>query len=173
MGEFVPIFRLRRLLSTPQPLFTPLHYAEAWSFVYFLIHADDGRNADVLNRYFILIQQREDPVEAFAKAFRAPLANVEKAWCAYVDELLKQNPVPKTGQPSGSTRLRTPSAANFPVFDAQRTRYDVRYMPGPLDDSQGVLTVEYLRPITDEEFDLIVAAVLAAQEEPGEGEAPE
>jgi len=115
-GRFVPVIRLRRLLTTPQPSFTPLHYAEAWSFVYFLLDADDGRNADVLNRYFILIQQREDPVEAFARAFRAPLDKVERAWCTYVNELLKQNPVPRTGQPSGggpgatnSHRLRAAS----------------------------------------------------------------
>ncbi len=100
-GRFVPMIPLRHLLAARE--FTPLHYAEAWSFVYFLLRAEDGRNADVLNRYFILIQQREDPVKAFAKAFRAPLDKVEKAWRTYVDELLKKHAPQPPARSAGAT----------------------------------------------------------------------
>jgi len=103
-GHFKPVIRLRDLLLAEQPQFSPLHYAEAWSFVYFLFHAYDGKNADVLNRYFILIQQREDPVEAFSKAFRARLSKVEEAWCEYVDQLLKEESLPEAGGTAGSTQ---------------------------------------------------------------------
>ncbi len=87
--------------------------------------------------------------------------------------LLKTNPDPTLAQDVLGTLGKEVVVRELPVFDAQRTPYDARYMPGPVDESKGVLTVEYLPPITDEEFDLIVAAVLAAQEEPAEGEAPE
>lgn len=100
-GRFLPMIPLRHLLEARE--FTPFHYGEAWSFVYFLLHADEGRNADVLNRYFILIQEREEPVEAFAKAFRAPLDKVEEAWRTYVDELLKKHAPQPPGGPAGST----------------------------------------------------------------------
>ncbi len=100
-GRFVPMIPLRQLLAARE--FTPFHYAEAWSFVYFLLRAEDGRNADVLNRYFILIQQREDPVEAFAKAFRAPLDKVEEAWRTYVDQLLKKHAPQPPARPAGAT----------------------------------------------------------------------
>ncbi len=59
------------------------------------------------------------------------------------------------------------------AYDAVRAAAKIRLMPGPVDYSKGVLEVESLPPITDDEFDLIVAAVLTAQEEPGEGEEPE
>ena len=100
-GRFAPMIPLRHLLAARE--FTPLHYAEAWSFVYFLLRAEDGRNADVLNRYFILIQQREDPVKAFAKAFRAPLDKVEKAWRTYVDQLLKKHAPQRPARSAGAT----------------------------------------------------------------------
>ncbi len=100
-GRFVPIIPLRHLLAARQ--FTPFHYAEAWSFVYFLLRAEGGRNADVLNRYFILIQQREDPVEAFAKAFRAPLDKVEEVWRTYVDQLLKKHAPQPPARSAGTT----------------------------------------------------------------------
>ena len=104
-GRFVPLVPLRQLLTARQ--FTPAHYGEAWSFVYFLLHGHGGRNAEVLNRYFQLIQQREDPVEAFAQAFRAPLAKVERAWRDYVEDLLKQNhpgPTPPLTPPAPAPR---------------------------------------------------------------------
>ncbi len=59
------------------------------------------------------------------------------------------------------------------AFDAQRTRYDARLMPGSVDYSKGVLEVEFLPPITDEEFDTIVAAVLSVEEQPAEEEQPQ
>jgi len=88
-GRFVPAVPLRQLLTAER--FTPAHYAEAWSFVYFLLEGHGGRNADVLNRYFQLIQQGKDPAEAFAQAFRAPLAEVEWAWRGYVEQVLREH----------------------------------------------------------------------------------
>jgi len=98
--RFVPTIPLRHLLTAEE--FTLFHYAEAWSFVYFLLHGDGGRNADVLNRYFILIQEGEDPVEAFARAFRAPLSKVEDAWRAYVNKLLQEF-APRVSVPAHSS----------------------------------------------------------------------
>jgi hypothetical protein len=87
-GHFVPVVPLRDLLTANN--FSPAHYAEAWSFVYFLLQSSGGRNAELLNRYFNLIQQGEDPVQAFDASFQTPLATVDQAWRASVDELLNK-----------------------------------------------------------------------------------
>jgi hypothetical protein len=49
----------------------------------------------------------------------------------------------------------------LPVFDALRTPYDTRVMPGPVDFSKGSLTVEHLPAISDAEFDGIFAGAVA------------
>jgi len=100
-GHFVPKIPLGDLLTTQD--FTATHYAEAWSFVYFLLHAYGGRNAEVLNRYFILIQQGQDPVRAFVAAFQTPLDAVDGAWRAYVEELLKKDLSQLLALPAEST----------------------------------------------------------------------
>jgi len=56
------------------------------------------------------------------------------------------------------------------AYDAVRTAADAQLMPGPVDYSKGVMTVEYLPPITDDEFDTIIAAVLPVEGEPAEDE---
>jgi hypothetical protein len=101
-GRFISLLGL---LSTEQAGdFTPLHYAEAWSFVHFLLNGQGGRNAHVLNTYFVLIQQGETPTEAFADAFRLPVDTVQQAWLQYVDELLTKWPADPT---QGLTTVRT------------------------------------------------------------------
>jgi len=191
-GALIPLEQLLQAQSV-----TPLYYAEAWSFVHFLLNGLGGRNADVLNRYFVLIQKGEDPVEAFTEAFRAPLDKVQKAWVEYVDGLIATMPQrsgPGLRKPPHHERfhredgfgaafrrgmlteaslysrqilahalLRTspdyvraaelmtalalePQTKDIPVFDALRSEADARFMPGPVEYSKGVLTVEHLPP---------------------------
>jgi len=58
------------------------------------------------------------------------------------------------------------------AFDVARTPYYCRLMPGPVDYSKGMLTVEYLPPINDDEFDALLAGVLQSREEAVEDERP-
>jgi hypothetical protein len=88
-GHFVPQIPLADVLTANS--FSSAHYAEAWSFVYFLLQAYGGSNADVLNRYFILIQQGEEPLKAFGDAFQVSVSAADQAWRVYVDELLKKD----------------------------------------------------------------------------------
>jgi hypothetical protein len=104
-GEFVPLREL--LLADSFTLIEDdghvaeriaLEYAEAWSFFHFLLQGQGGRNVGLVDAYFILIQQGEDPVAAFGKAFGAPLDRIEKAWRDYVEELLQRPPSGSTGE---------------------------------------------------------------------------
>jgi len=115
---------------------------------------------------------REDE---FGKGFRFGMLTVaglyNRQLLGYA--LLKTHPDPNLAEDVLAAIGKKVVARELTAFDAVRTPYDARLMPGPVDYSKGVLTVEYLPPITDQEFDLIVEAVLAAQEEPAEGEAPQ
>ena len=77
--------------------------------------------------------------------------------------LLKTSPDPRLADDVLAALGKEVVVREVTVFDAQRTRYDARYMPGPVDYTKGILAVEYLPPISDEEFDVIVEAVLPAQ----------
>jgi len=112
---------------------------------------------------------REDE---FGKGFRFGMLTVLGLYNRQIlgYALLKTNPDPALAENVLAALGKEVVVKELPVFDAQRTPYDARLMAGPVDYSKGALTVEYLPPITDDEFDLIVAAVLPAKEAPAEGE---
>ncbi len=111
-GRFIPLrelFAVRKftLVADGENAFELIHlrYAEAWSFVHFLLEANGGRNAGVLNAYFVRVQEGEDTVDAFAKAFRAPLEQIEAAWRGYVGGMLREHSaVTKGGATAGAAR---------------------------------------------------------------------
>jgi hypothetical protein len=56
---------------------------------------------------------------------------------------------------------------DVPVFDAVRTEGDAHFMPGPVDFSKGVMRVEYLPSLSDEEFNLVVEGLMPKEKPPG------
>lgn len=69
-----------------------LHYSQAWSVAHFLIHAQGGRYAGMLDRFLREISEREDPEEAFRVSFETDAAAFERVWAQYVMSL---RPSPK------------------------------------------------------------------------------
>ena len=56
---------------------------------------------------------------------------------------------------------------DVPAFDAERTEADVHFVSGPVDFSKGVMRVEYLPPLSDEEFNLVVEALMPKEKPAG------
>jgi len=69
-----------------------LQYSEAWSIVHFLIHADGGRHAPMLNRLLRSIHEGQLPERAMEEVFGEDYGQFERAWARYVMAL---QPSPK------------------------------------------------------------------------------
>ncbi len=69
-----------------------LHYSQSWSIVHFLVHAQGGRYADMLDSFLRGISDGKDQEEAFVASFGADLASFENTWGQYVMAL---RPSPK------------------------------------------------------------------------------
>ena len=69
-----------------------LYYCQSWSIVHFLVHADGGRHADMLNRLIGGIAAGDDPEEVIQQVFGEDVAAFEQAWARYV---LSLRPSPK------------------------------------------------------------------------------
>lgn len=76
----------RRLMTmSQQEMYEPraagLHYAQAWSIVYFLAQADDGAYFDYLKEYFQALRRGKDIHQAYEAAFgRADMAAMQARW---------------------------------------------------------------------------------------------
>lgn len=67
---------------------TGLMYAQSWSVVHFLIHAERGKYSNLLTTYLRAISQGRSQPQAFDAAFgAASLEPMENAWRAYVQAL--------------------------------------------------------------------------------------
>ncbi len=111
-------------------------------------------------------RQRFYREDEFGKAFRFGMLTVAGLYNRQIlgYAVLKTSPDPTLADDVLAALGKEVVVRELTVFDAQRTRYDARYMPGPVDYSKGTLAVGYLPPISDEEFDLILDAVLPAEE---------
>ncbi len=69
-----------------------LHYAQAWSMVYYMIHGDDGRYLGSFEVYLRLLSEGHPHTKAFRSAFGfAALEGIEKRWRNFA---LRQQPSP-------------------------------------------------------------------------------
>ncbi len=76
---------LEQLIRMSQAQFGSAEYGEAWSLIYFFVHAYDGRNRKYFIDYFHRVKQGgSDPVEAFEEVFNKPMAEIEGYWKEYV-----------------------------------------------------------------------------------------
>jgi len=69
-----------------------LHYSQVWSIVQFLIHADDGAYAGLLNQFVKEISDGRAHDDAFRRCFGTDLAAFEATWARYIMSL---RPSPK------------------------------------------------------------------------------
>ncbi len=79
----------RLMTMTQQEMYEPraagLHYAQAWSIVYFLAQADDGAYFDYLKDYFQALRRGKNIREAYQAAFgRADMAAMQARWREFV-----------------------------------------------------------------------------------------
>ena len=95
IGEQAPIEKLLTLSRTEfydsRPsaiegnLKLSVHYAEAWSFIHFLIHSEDGQYKKVIRDYYQALKAGQRANDAFQEVLgRANFKKVQKAWEAYV-----------------------------------------------------------------------------------------
>ncbi len=94
-GEAVPMRELltissqdwgRTLQANPQR--SMLLYAQSWSLVYFLVHADNGKYQKAFSTYLELISNGRDSRAAFERAFGVTDARpIERRWRAYIESL--------------------------------------------------------------------------------------
>lgn len=62
-----------------------LHYAQAWSMVYFFCEADERAHLDYLKRYFKALRKNKSRREAYDEAFgKADMAALEARWREYI-----------------------------------------------------------------------------------------
>lgn len=84
-GRAVPFERLMNM--TQQEMYgqdAGLHYAQAWSMVYFFIQADDRAHFKYLKKYFKALRRGKGRREAYDSAFgRADMAALEARWRDY------------------------------------------------------------------------------------------
>lgn len=85
-GTFVP---LRDLIRMEQAQFGALHYAHAWSLIYFLVNGTQGGKRRFIE-YWERAKAGEEGVALFEELFDRPIAEIEAAWKAYVVQLAPQ-----------------------------------------------------------------------------------
>jgi len=88
-GTYVPLRALirmdRRTFYGPK---RALHYAEAWSFCYFLLTAENGRYSGLLRRYFSILQKEGDLEKANRLVFSDKLLDeLTPGWIDYTRRL--------------------------------------------------------------------------------------
>jgi len=64
-----------------------LYYCQAWSIVQFLVHAEGGRHAGMLNTFLREISEGTDQDEALRESFGTDVVGFERAWASYVMSL--------------------------------------------------------------------------------------
>ena len=74
---------------TQQEMYEPqaagLHYAQAWSMVYFLAQCDDGAYFDYLKDYFNALRRGKNIKQAYEDAFgRADMGAMQARWRDYI-----------------------------------------------------------------------------------------
>jgi hypothetical protein len=63
------------------PKMIGIHYAQAWSMVYFFWHCENGKYARLLQDYFRQLMKDEDMREAYKVAFgKQDMAKIEEEW---------------------------------------------------------------------------------------------
>lgn len=76
---------LRDLLSMGQERFGSLEYAQSWSFVYFILHAYQGKNRKYFIQYFQRLRDgKTDGAKLFQEIFKCPIDEMEVHWKKYV-----------------------------------------------------------------------------------------
>ncbi len=79
-GDFIP---LDELIKADARSFTGLHYAHAWSLIYFLCYGTNG-GLERLKKYYEGLKAGKDGVKLFEELFNKPMHEIEDAWKAYV-----------------------------------------------------------------------------------------
>lgn len=82
-GTYVP---LRELIRMEQAQFGALHYAHAWSLIYFLVNGTQGGKRRFVE-YWERAKQGEEGVALFEELFDRPIEEIEAAWKQYVLQL--------------------------------------------------------------------------------------
>ncbi|HBP18080.1 MAG TPA: hypothetical protein DEA08_09845 [Planctomycetes bacterium] len=80
-GSYV---KLHDLIRMEQRQFGALHYAHAWSLIYFLINGTKGGKKRFKEYWEQTKVGGQDPVKLFEELFNKPMEEIEAAWKAYV-----------------------------------------------------------------------------------------
>lgn len=80
-GKHIP---LAELVKRGPETYDGVCYAEGWSLVYFLVHANRGAYAKRFGSYFRLLKDGKDADEAFKECFPADMEKLEAAWKPFV-----------------------------------------------------------------------------------------
>lgn len=78
--------KLSTLIRMEQREFGALHYAHAWSLIYFLVNGTKGGKKRFI-QYFNGVKRGEDGEKLFEECFDKPIEVIEKAWIEYVKRL--------------------------------------------------------------------------------------
>jgi len=62
-------------------------YAQSWSVVYFLLHGDDSKNRDYLDRYITAIKEKKAGKSGFEYTFGSDIEEFVQSWLSYVKDL--------------------------------------------------------------------------------------
>lgn len=87
---YAPLPFRKIMCETPREFYSGnvnLKYAQAWSMVHFLRHADGGAHAPLVDRYFAELRRARTPAEAFQEVFCAQAEDLQKRWRKYVLDL--------------------------------------------------------------------------------------
>jgi len=80
-GQFVP---LKTLIRMEQAQFGALHYAHAWSLIYFLVNGTKGGKKRFIEYWNQVKAGHPDQVALFEELFDRPLDEIEAGWKDYV-----------------------------------------------------------------------------------------
>lgn len=80
-GSYV---HLRDLIRMDQAQFGALHYAHAWSLIYFLVHGTKGGKKRFVEYWEQVKAGHDDQVALFEQLFDKPMEEIEAAWKEYV-----------------------------------------------------------------------------------------
>ena len=83
-GSYV---HLRDLIRMDQAQFGALHYAHAWSLIYFLVHGTKGGKKRFVEYWEQVKAGHDDQVALFEELFDRPMEEIEAAWKDYVLKL--------------------------------------------------------------------------------------
>ncbi|MEZ6184369.1 MAG: DUF1570 domain-containing protein [Planctomycetota bacterium] len=83
-GQFVPLATLIRM---EQAQFGALHYAHAWSLIYFLVNGTKGGKKRFIEYWEQVKGGHPDQVGLFEELFNKPIDEIEAAWKSYVQGL--------------------------------------------------------------------------------------